>query len=293
MAVQTYSLAANGNLPLSESFRVRDFASPDGCDQVLIDNGLVTLMQCICNRFGGPVDILSAYRTCCFNESIGGSPKSQHLFGRAADIQVRHARAEDVAAYAETLCPGGLGVQEGRQCGTFVHIDTRQKRTRWYLGENFALLPVAGYYCADHFTQAAVQSTQLNLRSGPGTQHDVITVLERGETMAVLQTGDEWFKVCRRRHTGYVNANYIRILAVYSRQLYYSDTELLRGDDVLFVQVQLFQRNYEPGPLNGVYTEQTQKAVRSFQYRSNLDVDGVVGLDTWRRLQGECFDLQA
>jgi hypothetical protein len=79
--------------------------------------------------------------------------------------------------------------------------------------------------------------------------------------MTFLEVGDEWFKVCYCGKIGYVNANYIRILAVYTRQLYYAD-EPLRGDDVLFVQVQLFQKNYEPGALNGVYTEQTQKAVR-------------------------------
>lgn len=284
MAVRTFSLAQSGNLPLSANFRVRDFACADGSDQVLIDDCLVVFLQCIRTRFDRPVDILSAYRTCGYNRSINGSPKSQHLCGKAADIQVRGVDAADVAAYAETLCPGGLAVQEGRESGTFVHIDTRQKRARWYLGENFALLPVAGYFCADNFTQAVVWATQLNLRSGPSTEYDVLAVLERGETMTVLEVGDEWFKVCYCGKIGYVNANYIRILAVYTRQLYYAD-EPLRGDDVLFVQVQLFQKNYEPGALNGVYTEQTQKAVRAFQYHNELDVDGVVGLDTWRKLQ--------
>ena len=45
MAVNTYSLASDGNEFLSENFTVREFASRDGADRVLIDTELVDVLQ--------------------------------------------------------------------------------------------------------------------------------------------------------------------------------------------------------------------------------------------------------
>ena len=64
-----------------------------------------------------------------------GAKSSQHLLGRAADIQVAGVSVEDVAAYAESLLPGwgGVGrypVKAGRAKG-WVHVDTRAKKSRW------------------------------------------------------------------------------------------------------------------------------------------------------------------
>ena len=60
---------------------------------------------------------------------------SQHLLGKAADIQVAGVSVEDVAAYAESLMPawGGVGrypVKAGRAKG-WVHVDTRPNKSRW------------------------------------------------------------------------------------------------------------------------------------------------------------------
>ena len=68
---------------------------------------------------------------------LGGAKSSQHLLGRAADIQVAGVSVEDVAAYAESLLPGwgGVGrypVKAGRAKG-WVHVDTRAKKSRWTL----------------------------------------------------------------------------------------------------------------------------------------------------------------
>ena len=71
------------------------------------------------------------------NKKVGGSPKSQHLYGTAADIQVKDTPPEFVAQYAETLLPntGGIGLypkKSGRAKG-WVHVDTRPKKSRWTL----------------------------------------------------------------------------------------------------------------------------------------------------------------
>ena len=136
MSICEYSLRRDSTRQLSPSFKVREFACK-GSDVVLLDDELVVLLQCIREHFGKPITITSGYRTAAHNAKVGGSKSSQHLLGRAADIQVRGVSVEDVAAYAESLMPtwGGVGrypVKAGRAKG-WVHVDTRVNKSRWTL----------------------------------------------------------------------------------------------------------------------------------------------------------------
>ena len=47
MAIKQYSLAKDGARQLAPGFRVREFRCRDGSDTVLVDEGLVVLLQCI------------------------------------------------------------------------------------------------------------------------------------------------------------------------------------------------------------------------------------------------------
>ena len=137
MAIKQYSLAKDGAKQLSPAFKVREFRCRDGSDVVMIDESLVVLLQCIREHFGKPITITSGYRTAAHNTAVGGSKSSQHLLGKAADIQVADTTVEAVAAYAESLMPdwGGVGrypVKSGRAKG-WVHVDTRAKKSRWTL----------------------------------------------------------------------------------------------------------------------------------------------------------------
>lgn len=127
-AVSVYSKAAEGNKPLSENFRVREFACKDGSDIILINLELVELLQNIRTHFRAPVTITSAYRNHCYNKKAGGAKTSQHLYGIAADIQVKGIAPKTVAAYVEQLMPdkGGIGTYP-----TFVHVDVRRSPSRW------------------------------------------------------------------------------------------------------------------------------------------------------------------
>ena len=62
MAIKQYSLKKDGAAQLSPAFRVREFRCRDGTDTILIDEGLVVLLQCIREHFGKPVTITSGYR---------------------------------------------------------------------------------------------------------------------------------------------------------------------------------------------------------------------------------------
>lgn len=135
MAIQVYSKKTDGAKYLSANFQVKEFASKDGADPVFVDDALVTLLQAIRDHFGKAVKITSAYRTVAHNKAVGGATYSQHIYGRAADIQVSGTSVESVAAYAETLLQGtgGIGrypVKSGRSKG-WVHVDTRATKSRW------------------------------------------------------------------------------------------------------------------------------------------------------------------
>ena len=135
--IRQYSLAKDGNRKLAPSFNTREFRCRDGSDTVMVDETLTVVLQCIRDHFGKPVTITSGYRTAAHNAAVGGAKSSQHLLGRAADIQVAGTSVEDVAAYAESLMPdwGGVGrypVKAGRPTG-WVHVDTRQNKSRWTL----------------------------------------------------------------------------------------------------------------------------------------------------------------
>lgn len=133
--IRQYSLAKDGNRKLAPDFKVREFRCKDGSDEILVDEALVLLLQCIREHFGKAVTITSGYRTPAHNAKVGGTRFSQHLYGRAADIRVQGASVEEVAACAERLLHGCGGVgrypaKAGRAAG-WVHVDTRAEKARW------------------------------------------------------------------------------------------------------------------------------------------------------------------
>ena len=101
-------------------------------------DALVEILEKIRTHFEKPVTITSGFRTASGNAKQKNAARySQHLYGKAADIQVQGISVEDVAAYAESLMPdwGGVGkypVKAGRAKG-WVHVDTRQNKSRWTL----------------------------------------------------------------------------------------------------------------------------------------------------------------
>lgn len=126
--IKAYSKKKNGNVKLSQNFRVKEFACTDGSDPVFVADELVEVLQKIRSHFGKAVKITSAYRTPTKNKSVGGETYSQHLYGMAADIKVSGVSPKKVAEYAEKLMPksGGIGIYS-----TFTHIDVRANKSRW------------------------------------------------------------------------------------------------------------------------------------------------------------------
>lgn len=128
--VQRFSRSRDGTRQLSPNFRVSEFVSRCGTDEVLISMLLISVLQNIRNWTGSPVTINSGYRSPAHNRAIGGATNSLHVQGTAADITVRGVSPTDVARWAETALrqagiAGGICVYP-----TFTHIDVRPNRWR-------------------------------------------------------------------------------------------------------------------------------------------------------------------
>jgi uncharacterized protein YcbK (DUF882 family) len=122
------SLTEDGDKRIAPSFSVREFRSKCGADHVLIAAELAGILQHLRQHFGKPITISSGYRSPAHNAKVGGSPTSQHMGGKAADIQIAGIAPQRVYDYMDKVIGwhGGLGLYP-----TFVHIDVRRERKRW------------------------------------------------------------------------------------------------------------------------------------------------------------------
>ena len=124
--IRTYSAKKDGKKKLSEHFTVKNMASKDGADKVLIDLDLITYLERIRTHFNKPITITSGYRSPSHNKKVGGVTGSYHTKGMAADIIISGVAPKKVAQYAESLNMGGIGLYSG-----FTHVDTRSGKSRW------------------------------------------------------------------------------------------------------------------------------------------------------------------
>ena len=60
-----------------------------------------------------------------------------------------------------------------------------------------------------------------------------------------------------------------------------------RGEDVRALQTRLQELGYDPGGADGIYGSGTREAVKAFQKRNNLSIDGVAGPQTQEKLYAE------
>jgi len=112
---------------ISTNFSRKEFACQCECGFDTVDTDLLKILEKVRVHFGKPVTINSACRCANHNKNIGGSDKSQHKLGRAADIVVKGKSPDQVAEFIEKAYPDcGMGVYK-----TFTHLDSRGTKARW------------------------------------------------------------------------------------------------------------------------------------------------------------------
>jgi len=116
------------NIRLSKNFTTNEFRCKC-CGAIIIEVGLIGGLQQLRDLIGKPIIINSGYRCEKHNKEVGGSPKSQHLLGKAADIRTLDMSPVDLAYYAKEIDVfknGGIGLYPN-----FVHLDVRGYPARW------------------------------------------------------------------------------------------------------------------------------------------------------------------
>lgn len=118
------------NKRLTKSFREYEFRCKcrrKECDAVPMDPGFMQLLQQLRDEWGRPMEITSGSRCAHWNTLKGGTPKSMHLAGKAADIWLETPdQGRRLFAICEKVGFGGVGV--GR---LFIHVDSGAPGRRW------------------------------------------------------------------------------------------------------------------------------------------------------------------
>lgn len=108
-------------------FTYEEFDSPDiqGSGQMM-SKELLSKLDMIREEFGKPIHINSGYRTEAHNEKIGGTSKSSHLKGLAADIACKSSadRFELINLFIKHKI-NRIGVAK-----TFIHIDIDKDKSQ-------------------------------------------------------------------------------------------------------------------------------------------------------------------
>ena len=137
--VQAPKQTQTGNFcqePKSKYFTLSEFHSKDGvkvpqkyyCNLQELMNNLDVLRDTL----KVPIKINSGFRSESQNKAVGGVSNSQHLYAKAADLNVSSISPQKVKDTIETLInagkmkEGGIGLYP-----TFVHYDIRGKKSRW------------------------------------------------------------------------------------------------------------------------------------------------------------------
>ena len=114
------------NFKISKNFKLREFQCKDNSCLVKVDSKLLDKLQKLRDRIKKPIIINSGFRTEEWNKKVGGSPRSQHLQGKAVDIMVYGMKPTELAKYAEEIGFDGIGTYKN-----FIHVDVRGYKARW------------------------------------------------------------------------------------------------------------------------------------------------------------------
>ncbi len=159
------------------------------------------------------------------------------------------------------------------------------------------LAPVA------HAAQGKVNTSSLVLRKSASKTSRALQTLDRGDTLEVLSSTGDWYKVSYGKYTGYVMKQYVKVNGKVEEQT--SAKEETKqpvadlgdapatsrpgdtGSHVKKLQQALQNIGYYKGKIDGIYGSGTTAAVKAFQKKHGLSRDGIAGKVTIKTLFGE------
>lgn len=122
-------------MKITKNFSSDEFACKC-CGRQNINEKLVFQLQNIRDIIKMPIIITSGYRCPTYNKKVGGSPKSQHLLGKAADIYVKGMSVRDLYEIVKIFYRNGIngiGIYPEQH---FIHVDIRETPVIWVYLKN-------------------------------------------------------------------------------------------------------------------------------------------------------------
>lgn len=125
-----------GTMNLTKNFSKSEFDCNCGCDMpddVLLEiTKLASQLQYVRDFVRKPIKLTNAYRCPKHNKAVGGVSNSQHILGKAADIQISDMEPAEVYNTIDNLAEHGHILQGGLgKYNSFVHYDIRKTKARW------------------------------------------------------------------------------------------------------------------------------------------------------------------
>jgi hypothetical protein len=156
---------SDGDVELSEHFRLHEFRSRNGADELLVSEKLVECLEMVYRQFNcSAIMIVSGYREQGgYNQSIAGMATDSHTAGIAADIRCMGQGGDTldnrlVACFAQDMGIGGIGYM-----GDTIHLDVRHlggyKNSRWWGDETTGRNDIADWYSYFGLSAADVYGT--------------------------------------------------------------------------------------------------------------------------------------
>jgi len=126
-------------MTLTENFTLSEFACGCGCkghERPEIVDALRRLcerrLQPLRDRLGVALRIHTGYRCKAYNDRCGGAKRSQHLYGKAADLIPADGNVERIGDEARAIIAdlrsGGVKVYRRQKRVSFTHVDDRAGR---------------------------------------------------------------------------------------------------------------------------------------------------------------------
>lgn len=121
-----------GVVRLSPHFTTSEFRCKCGCGGAYVAPELIAALEVLRAKVGAAIHVNSGFRCSAHNLAVGGSPSSQHLVGRAADIWVPGLSGELLYRLASSIpALHGFGV-----AARWIHVDVRPGAVaRWRYNE--------------------------------------------------------------------------------------------------------------------------------------------------------------
>ncbi len=145
--------------------------------------------------------------------------------------------------------------------------------------------------------RGTVTAEALVLRQKNDSDSKALQTLREGETLEILSSTGDWYKVSYGRFTGYVMKKYVKVTQTAASAREKAVAELgdapapcRKGDtgsDVKKLQKALKIMDVYDGAIDGSFGDTTEAAVKAFQKSSRLTADGVAGGATIKALFGK------